>query len=210
MATDHFEKHFHKPNQVDWNFNVLFNGQPDVSRMAEQYAQVLQHPGLYKPIPPQWLHSTILRVGLVDDYTEAEMLAVADKLQDKLANLKLPEFFFDSWWLWGGNVVFHISPDDQFTKVYDEVIAALEAVVGSDRTTKSPHESFIAHTSLVYSKAHNSEREIHDKLLANPVKPATFNARSVSLIKQWSTDGHYEWEVVKDISIGRNTIGSSS
>jgi 2'-5' RNA ligase len=170
--------------------------------MAEEYAEALQHPGLYKPVPPQWLHSTILRIGLVDDYTETEMLAVVDKLQERLANLKLPEFFFDSWWLWGGNVVFHISPDDQFTKIYDEVIAALEAVVGSDRATKSPHGGFIAHTSLVYSKTHNREREIHDWLLDNPVKPAHFRANSLSLIKQWPIDGHYEWEVVRDIPLG--------
>jgi 2'-5' RNA ligase len=202
MAIDHFEKHFYQKDRVDWNFNVLFDGQPDVARMAEEYAPVLDNPGLYKPIPSQWLHSTILRVGFVEDYTENEMLEVADKLQEQLANLKLPEFFFDSWWLWGGSVVLHISPDSEFNKIYKAVIGSLREVVGEARTTKSPHESFIAHTALVYSKTYSEEKEVHDKLLANPIKPASFNATSISLIKQWPIDGHYEWDVIRNIPIG--------
>jgi hypothetical protein len=202
MATDHFQKHYYKKEQVDWNFNVLFDGQSAVAKMAQEYSPALEHPGLYAPISVQWLHSTILRVGLVEDYTEAEMLAVADKLQKSLSGLKLPEFVFDSWWLWGGNVVLHISPDDQFSKIYDAVIVALESVVGSRRTTKTPHGSFIAHTSLVYTKTHDQEKEIHDQLVTHPVKPVTFRATGLSLIKQWPTDGHYEWEIVKSIPIG--------
>jgi 2'-5' RNA ligase len=203
MALDHFEKHFYKNNQIDWNFNVLFDGQPAVTAMAEQYAKIIQYPGLYKPIPPQWLHATILRVGLIDDYSEAEMLAVAAKLQQSLAELNLPQFSFDSWWLWGGNVTLHISPDDEFTKIYDHVIAALESVVGPDRTAKSPHGNFVAHTTLAYTKTHDKEQEIHAQLVASPIKPASFSTKNLSLIKQWPTAGHYEWEVIKEIPIGQ-------
>ncbi|HEX4774588.1 MAG TPA: hypothetical protein VH234_03660, partial [Candidatus Saccharimonadales bacterium] len=88
------------------------------------------------------------------------------------------------------------------TKLYDHVIAALESVVGPDRTTKSPHGTFISHTALAYTKTHDKEQEIHAQLVASPVKPTAFNATSLSLIKQWPTDGHYEWEVIKYIAIG--------
>lgn len=202
MATDHFQKHFFKDNQVDWNFNVLFND-PAVSKLAEAYAKVIRHPGLYDPIPPQWLHATILRVGLVEDYSEAEMLAVAAKLQQNLAGLSLPEFSFDSWWLWDGNVVLHISPDDEFSKIYDQVVAALEAVVGPERAAKSPHGRFVAHTSLAYTKTHTQEQEINRQLANHASPAASFKAHSVSLIRQWPTNGHYEWEVVQDIPIGK-------
>lgn len=176
MAIDHFERGNRKPGQVKWNFNLVFDGQPAVAEMARQYAEVIKHPGLYSPIPAQWLHATILSIGSTDEYTETEMLAVATKLQASLSGLSLPEFSFDSWWLWDGNVVLHISPDDKFSMLYEHVVTALQSVVGDDRTTHSPHGSFIAHTALAYAKTHDREHEINHQLAAHPVKPATFKA----------------------------------
>jgi 2'-5' RNA ligase len=204
MATDHFERHGVQPGHVDWNFNVVFNDQPDVAQMAEEYAEIIRHPGLYPPIPSQWLHSTILAVGSTDDYTEEEMLAVAAKLQSSLAQLTLPEFVFDSWWLWSGGVVLHISPADEFTKLYDHVIEALKAVVGPERTTYSPHGKFVAHTGLAYPRTHHAEPEINRQLSSRLVKPAKFKATHMPLIRQWASGGHYEWEIVKDIIVGAN------
>lgn len=203
MAKDHFEKHFYQKDRVDWNFNLLFDGQSPVAEMARKYAEIIHHPGLYDPIPTLWLHSTILRVGFIEDYSEQEMLHVAAKLKISLAGLELPQFSFDSWWLWGGNVVLHISPDDEFYKIYHHVITALESVVGSDRTTKSPHGGFIAHTGIAYAKTHSHEDEIHAKLVKNPIEPASFTAEKLSLIRQWPTAGHYEWEIVENIAIGK-------
>ena len=85
MAIDHFLLRHIKDNQVDWNFNVVFEGQPAVAEMSKQYAPAIQHPGLYKPIPPQWMHATILSLGTVEDFTEQEVQAVAAKLEPILA-----------------------------------------------------------------------------------------------------------------------------
>lgn len=202
MAKDHFETHYYQKKRVDWNFNVLFTGETDVIRMVNEYAPYLDHPGLYDPIPAEWLHSTILRVGLTNDFSEEEMLKVADVLASKLANLVLPEFIFDSWWLWGGNVVLHITPDEQYREIYNCVIEAMQTVIGGDRMLGSTHGTFIPHVGLAYTKTHHKEREINTQLLDNPVRPATFRATSVSLIRQWPTSGHYEWEIVKDLHIG--------
>jgi 2'-5' RNA ligase len=203
MAIDHFQRHFRKKGQVDWNFNLVFDDQPAVAKMAQEYAKAVKHPGLYEPIPEQWLHSTILRVGLIDDYTDAEMLAVSAKLQKSLEQLSLPEFAFDSWWLWSGGVVLHISPGDEFSKLYDHVIKALELVVGAERVSYSPHGRFIPHMGLVYPKTYNKEHEIHKQLVEHPVRPVKFRVTNLSLIRQWPTGGHYEWEIVRNIPVGR-------
>jgi 2'-5' RNA ligase len=203
VAFDHFEKEHHQAKRADWNFNILFDGQPAVTDMAREYREAIRHPSLYDPIPPKWLHATIFRVGLVDDYTEHEMLAVAARLEPLLKELRLPEFCFDSWWLWGGNVVLHISPDDKFTQIYDQVIAALNAVVGQERIIPTPHGRFIAHTGLAFTKTHDKESEINSQLVNTRIKPASFRARRLSLIKQWPINGHYEWEVVRQIPIGQ-------
>lgn len=202
MAKDHFETHYYQKDRVDWNFNVLFTGKTDVARMAQDYEPLLKHSGLYDPIKPEWLHSTILRVGLVDDFTEEEMLKVVDTLIPKLASLTLPEFVFDSWWLWSGNIVLHISPDDQYGAIYDAVIESMQEVVGDERTLKSPHGHFIPHVALAYSKSHHDELEINHELSAHVIQPAAFHATTLSLIRQWPVNGHYEWEVVRELSIG--------
>jgi 2'-5' RNA ligase len=203
MAYDHFEKHKHH-NLVDWNFNLVYNSQPAIVDFAKHYESALQHPGLYDPIPAKWLHATILRVGTIDEYTEEEMLAVAKVLQPKLATLELPVFQFDAWWLWSGNVVFHISPGDHFTKLYTAVESALKDIVGEARTPKTPHGQFVPHTSLAYTRAHDDEQSLHKQLLSIPLKSAAFAATHMPLIKQWPVNGHYEWEVIKDLYIGKS------
>jgi hypothetical protein len=204
MSIDHFEKHQRK-SPIDWNFNLLFDNQTEVIELSKHYKPALEHSGLYDPIPVDWLHATILRVGLLEDYTEQEMLAVADSLQLKLNGLSLPEFHFDSWWLWGGNVVFHLSPDKEFGQLYNAVIKSLQEVVGKARTTKTPHGHFIPHTALAYTRTHDykTEKEIYNKLIAVPSKSASFKATNISLIKQHSINGHYEWEVIRRVNIGK-------
>ena len=199
MATDHFEKRQLLPGQIDWNFNLIFAGNPDVSRMAEQYAPFLTYPGLYKPAPSEWLHSTILRVGTTDEFSEAEMRAVAAKVQENVDGIRLPEFRFDSWWLLFGNVVFHISPDDELTKLYDVVTVALTEVVGAERTSKTPHGRFLAHSTFAYAKSHQNEHDLHDRLTEARIEPARFRATQMPLIRQWPVDGHYEWEIVEQV-----------
>jgi 2'-5' RNA ligase len=202
MATDHFETHFYQANRVDWNFNVLFRNQPDVDRMVREYAPLVTHAGLHDPIPTNWLHCTILRVGFVTDFTEGEMLEVVRRLRPMLGALELPEFAFDSWWLWSGNVVLHLTPDGQFSRIYDAVIDAMVQVVGKERTLLSPHGTFIPHVGLAYTRTHDRESEIHCHLAGTPVVSASFSATSLSLLRQWPAEGHYEWEMVEEIKIG--------
>jgi 2'-5' RNA ligase len=204
MAKDHFETHYYQKDRVDWNFNILMGNQPDVIRMADEYKTVLtEQEDWYDPILPQWLHMTMLRVGLTDDYSETEMQQVADVLAPKLAAITLPpEFIFDSWWQWGG-VVLHISPENALKPVYDAIIEALKQVVGDDRTLSAPTGSILPHVALNYSKNHHNEVVLTEYLSEHSVKPARFTVSSLALIRQWPTDGHYEWEVVRDIPIGQ-------
>lgn len=202
MAQDHFERHNHYDGVVDWNFNVVYDNHPSVVAMAKAYAPYLRRPELYDPIPTEWLHATILRVGPVEDYTEAEMLAVAEKVQAAASQLTLPEFHFGDLVLVRGNICFRIEPERELEKLYTIVTESLESVVGPERATKSPYGEFIAHTSLAYTKAQDNESEIEAALNAAHIQPATFKITSMPLIRQRPTNGHYEWEIVKDIHVG--------
>ena len=198
MAQDHFERHNHYDGVVDWNFNVVLNDQPSIAEMAAQYRPLLTRPELYDPIPPEWLHATILRIGKEDEYTETEMLAVADLVQERLDDITLSEFHFGEPVLIYGNVCFKIEPESELEKLYTIVTESLETVVGPSRATKSAYGHFIAHASLVYTKAQDNEQEIEELLKAANIAPATFRIHHMPLIKTRPTQGHYEWDVIKD------------
>ena len=205
MAIDHFEKYFYREDRVDWNFNILFPNQPNLEKLVGEYKPLLNHEGLYEPIPFQWIHSTILRVGLLEDFTEQEMLKVADCLQIKLASLHLPEFGIDSWWLSSGNVVLHISPDDVYRLIHSAVIEALHEVFSVERMLSFVERKFTPHITLAYTRTQTSELEVARSLTTKPAgELVTFEATQLSLIKQWPVNGHYEWEVVRTIPIGNS------
>lgn len=203
MAQDHFQKHDVFQGKVDWNFNLVFADQPQVAKLATQYAPLIKHPGLYPPIPGKWLHATILRAGLSSEYSDNEMQAVAKRLKLALASFRIPELRLGSWWLWSGNPVLHIAPEEPLVELFNTVMSEMEAVVGKERMPKP--SKFIPHVTLAYNRTYDEELEVYQQLSSKLVKPVSFRATSMPLIKQSATDGHYEWKVIEDIPIGITT-----
>lgn len=229
MAIDHFEKHKSQIGRTDWNFNFLFNDQPQVAELASQYAPIIKHPGLHKPVPPKWLHGTLLRAGFLEDFTEAEMLAVADNFESKLAGVELPELILGKhWWLWNGGPVLSITPEKQLYEIFRHLITSLEEVVGQDRLpplfvpgssrgTKiintivkaiGPNRlparlQFKPHVTLAYPKTYNNHSSLSRQLKAHPIDGVPIRIHSISLIKQRIVDDYYAWKAVKNVPIGR-------
>lgn len=202
MAQDHFQRHHHHPGVIDWNFNVTFDDQPSVAAMAKLYKPLLTRADMYDPIPVKWIHSTILRVGKLEDYTEEEMLEVAEIVQRRVRGIQLPVFHFGPCRILFGNICFPIEPEEELEKLYTAVTESLGSVVGPERASRSPYGRFISHTSLAYSKQRDNEDETAKILETADIEPATFQVTHMPLIKQKPINGHYEWEVVKDIVVG--------
>jgi 2'-5' RNA ligase len=200
MTQDHFQKNNCYVGKTDWNFNIVFDDQPQVAQLAKKYSKALQHPGLYPPVPGKWLHLTILRIGTTSEYSEAEMLAVARKLKPQLAGLKLPEFKLGPWWMYDGMPMLHIAPEGQLEELFNLVMSEVESVVGIKRTPMPKH--FVPHVTLAYCRAHNQAKQIYQKLIDNPIEPTTFKVTHIPLLKQRVTDNYYDWEVVTDLPTG--------
>lgn len=200
MALDHFEKHSYQKGKTDWNFNIVFNDGPQVAQMAQEYAKLLTHPGLYPPIPSQWLHATVLRIGTTDKYTAPEIIQVAEKLEPQLAKLSLPEFLLGPWWIWSGNPVLHITPEAPLVELFNLTLATVEEVVGRKRAPRPSR--FIPHVTLAYSRAYNGEKEVHNQLSSQHIRSTAFKANKLYLVKQKPTDSYYTWKVIKVLKIG--------
>lgn len=201
MATDHFTKYKWQEDRVDWNLNILFNDQPQVAEYVAQYKDALQHPGLHKPVPSEWLHATVLRLGFLEEFTEAEMLELAARLEARFAELRMPEFLIGNWWIWGGNPCVHFTPDEPLREVFAVIVAELTGIVGVERLPKKL--SFTPHITLAYSKTYNDEVGVLRQLEQVKVPAVPFKAKSVALIKQCITDDYYTWDIVKDIPLGQ-------
>ncbi|HEX5744208.1 MAG TPA: 2'-5' RNA ligase family protein, partial [Candidatus Saccharimonadales bacterium] len=201
MAIDHFGKRYaFQKGHTDWNFNIMFDGQPQVAKMAAAYAGAIDHPGLYPPIPAERLHMTVLRVGFTTEYTDAEMAAVTGLLRPKLAGMEMPELVLGPWWIWGGPVL-HVTPEGPLIKVFDAILKSIEEIVGKKRTPKP--QRFIPHVTLAYCKDYDDEIGLHASLSKTDVEPARFRADKLSMIKQWPSLPVYKWDVVEDIPIGQ-------
>lgn len=206
----------------------MFDDQPQVAELANRYAPVIRHPGLHKPIPPQWLHATLLRVGFLEDFTEAEMLAVADKLEFKLADIEIPEIILGKrWWLWNGGPALSITPEKYLHEIFRHLMNSLEEVVGQDglplltipgvsrygkilntfvgaigRSRLPVSLQFKPHVTLAYPKTYKDHSSLRKQLEAHPINGVPIRINRVSLIKQQVVDDYYAWEVVKDLPIG--------
>lgn len=231
MAFDHFIKHQYSRERVDWNFNILFNDQPQAAELANRYRPLIKHPGLYEPVPREWLHSTILRVGFLEEFSESEMSDVVKVLESKLTNLEVPELFLGQrWWLWNGGPVLSITPKKELQELFQHVLDSLTSVVGRDRlpaltiaSERQPMKTldrvlkkfsatvgrerlpvrfqFIPHVTLAYPKSYRNEFELFKQLRSRPVEGVAIRAKRLSLIKQRVKNNYYVWEVVKDLPI---------
>ena len=197
MALEHFEKHSYQKGKVDWNFNILFDDQPQIVQIAKEYAKLLTHPVLYPSIPTQWLHATVLLVGTTDEYSEAEMLQVAEKLTPELAKLSLHEFLLGPWWIWSGNPVLHITPEGPLVELFNLTLSTVKEVVGEKRTPKPSR--FIPHITLAYSPTYDGEKEVHSQLSTKHIKPVKFRVSKLSLVKQRQASSYYDWKVIKEL-----------
>ncbi|HEY5442386.1 MAG TPA: hypothetical protein VIJ68_02520 [Candidatus Saccharimonadales bacterium] len=234
MAIDHFVKHKYARERIDWNFNILFGDQPQVTELATRYKALIKHPGLYDPVPGKWLHATILRVGFLEEFSETEMLAVADVLAPKLADMEMPQLLLGQrWWLWNGGPVLSITPQQQLQKLFRLVLDALTIIVGRDRlplltidSASQPMKTFdyflktftatvgrdrlpikfqfVPHVSLAYPKTYDNELDLYKQMRSHPIDSVPIRAMRLSLIKQEVKDNYYIWEVVKDLSIGQS------
>src|SRR6516165_1247113 len=125
MADDHFKTNLWTPGEVDWHFLITLHDQIHMHSIVEHYAQLYRHPGLYPPVPFEWLHMTIVRIGSITTITHEAMTDVVDRLRPTLARMKLPELLLGPWWLWTGSVVLHVTPEEPITRLFNAVMTAL-------------------------------------------------------------------------------------
>jgi hypothetical protein len=204
MVDDHFAKHSYQFGRSDWNFNIVFSDLPKVLDFARSFqSKIAEFPEkFYTSIPPKWLHSTILRAGFYEDFSKEDMAKVVENLRPKLASLSLPNFTFSKLTA-DDNILLHISPEKDVNQIFQIVVDAMHEVLGPDCLAGplGAYDTFRAHMALAYTKNRDFDEKVGQVLpLENP---PSFQIKKLTLARQWAADGHYEWEVLDEIPIGK-------
>ncbi len=192
---------------VDWNFNLTFVDNADVLALPALYKDAIDHPDFYAPIPPEWLHVTVLRVGFTTEYSEADMLQLSEAIVRDLQNLTLPVFEIGNPILMHGSTpVLCFIPEDKLSVLRTIVGKHADRIFGHEKVVESTRgiidTVFKPHLSLAYPKTTEKEDEIWSQIQSYPVPLKNIRVTSMSLVKQIPINGHYEWEVVKKIPLG--------
>lgn len=198
MAIDFFKKHAWGPGEIDWHFLVIFDKEPGIKDFAEKYKQTLDHPGLHTPIPAEWLHMTVLRVGPTTKISDEQMDKVCELIKEQTRELDLPELSLNSPWSWSGSVCLHVNPEEEVKKLYEITANACDQIL--DYKTDKPAE-FIPHVTLAYPKDTDDDEGIAKQVAQSRVEPFAFKPIELCLVKQTQTPPYYRWEVVRRLSL---------
>lgn len=198
MAINFFKKHAWQPGEVDWHYLILFENQPKVNSMARQYIPLLNHEGLHSPIPLEWLHLTILRVGSVVDINEEEMKKVNSQIYKEAKGIVTKSVEVGPAWLWSGSVCLHVTPEEELKKLHSIVFSATHNVLKN----KAPKpDKFIPHITLAYPKDTYAENEMRKQLQRKWIEPASFKPSELCLVKQQQTPPYYQWNIEHRIKL---------
>jgi 2'-5' RNA ligase len=184
------------PGQAQLYWHILMKDQPEVQALVSIARQRLAgFPGLHFT-PPQWLHSTVLRVGLADDIAAASIDEMIERTRQHLHAVRPVGVSL-------GRVLYHpeaialgVRHDGALDAVFDAVREAAQRTIGSPEDA-----GWIPHVTVAYSTAVQPGGPII-AALGRELPECKITVSSVSLIAQQGAERLWEWRPVADIQLG--------
>jgi len=188
-----------EPGQAQLYWHILMKDQQEVRALAALAQQRLaRFPGLHFT-PPEWLHSTVLRVGLADGIAAASIGEMIEEARRRLRTV--PPISVSL-----GRVLYHpeaitlgVQPADALDSVFDAVQDAAQSIVGkpeyAERTCWTPH------VTVAYSTTVQPAGPII-AALGRELPECKITVSSVSLIAQQGAERQWDWQPVAEAQLG--------
>lgn len=195
---NHFTTNSWPRGEVRWHLHVL----PDdnVRDMVASHSDDLKSSGLL-PIPPEWLHMTILQIGSTRQVTDAQAGDIVRMLGPVCAAMRVPRLVAGPAFSWSASAVMQVSPEPDVRLLFDASREAVAKALGPK--APKPGAAFVPHISMAYSSDYYNESKVISMLARRPVKPTPFRASSLHLVKQVQTPPYYKWDLVAEMPIGQ-------
>ncbi|MGW2262136.1 2'-5' RNA ligase family protein [Streptomyces sp. NPDC001780] len=183
-----------------YTWHLVFDGQSDVHRFADQYRTALAGADGLDLIPDRWLHLTMQGVNFVDEVDEADVDLIVEAARARLAVVPAFDLTLSAPVLDPEAVLVPVHPQDPVRTVR----AALRAAIG-DVLPEVPEkaEGFRPHVSLAYSNSDGPADVISEALALASVEPATARIESAELIVLHRDNRMYEWEPYARVTLGK-------
>src|SRR5262245_188081 len=187
-----------RPGQGMLYWHILLGESPQVRELASiARKRLASFSGLHFT-PERWLHITTLAVGLVSEFTEAEIGDMVGRARGLLSGIPPVRIVL-------GKVLYHpeaIALGVEPAGVLDPVRDAVHIAVMNGQ--KKDHESWVPHVTLAYSTSIQPTAPII-AALGRRLPDYVVSADRVNLIIQEGAERLWNWRSVAEVSFGSSS-----
>lgn len=181
-------------------WHITLDGQDDLHRLMDDYADALRPFRSLNPVPRQWRHITLQGLGHIEDVTDEQRDAAIKAVAKRLARLRPIQSTFQRAVIFREAVALPPSNPAAFAHLRSEIRAGIADAWGY---APEKAEGFRAHTSIAYSNGEANRAAIRETLNLEHFKPAVTKIRRVDLIRMHRDNRMYEWESQASIILGQ-------
>jgi 2'-5' RNA ligase len=183
------------PGQGMLYWHILLGGSPQIRELALIARERLaRFPGLHFT-PTRWLHVTTLAVGLVEEFSEADIGNMVGRARGFLSSIPPVRIVL-------GKILYHpeaIALGVEPTGVLDPVRDAVHTAVMNGQ--KKEHEPWVPHVTLAYSTSIQPAAPII-ATLGRKLPEHGISVDRVNLIIQEGEERLWNWRSVAEVSLG--------
>jgi 2'-5' RNA ligase len=185
-----------KPGQGTLYWHILFRDQPRAQALASAAQERLtQFSGLHFP-PQQWLHMTMLVVGLSEDFTAAETGQMVTCARESLAELSPITITLGKVFYHPEAIALGMRPQGALDPVLNAVWQATCEAVGKARVMAD--QPWNPHVTVAYSTAVQPAGPII-AALGRELPSCETTISGVNLVVQEGAERLWDWRLIADI-----------
>lgn len=182
-------------------WHVTFADQPDIHRLAADYAPVLATLPQLDPVPVRWLHLTLQGVGFTDEISPRDVDRIVQAARTRCAVLKPFTVTIGPAHVAPETIQMPARPVESLTQLRLAIRAGIGEVWGHDNVPEL-ETGFRPHVSLGYANATGPAGPLADALDAHDRHAAEITVDSVALINLNRDHKAYEWTDVATVHLG--------
>lgn len=200
-------RHAWPAGREDLHWHLLYDEALVEERLVVPYRELTHRPGL-EPVPARWVHATVMHGGPVDQYTEAEITAIVDRVGEACATISPFDLIYDRPSVGTVALECPARPGAPARRLW-ELTAGIDADVTGGRFPRIPDDGYYPHVSLAYGIGGTDRadrRAMKAWLSDHPGGPVVLRATHLSLVAQRHDRRHITWNPVAVVPLALDAV----
>lgn len=187
--------------RADLHWHLMFDETAVREELVEWYRAITHRPGL-APVPAPWVHCTVLHAGPVDQYPEAALTAIIERVAKECEGISPFDLVFDRPAVGTVAVECPARPGEPARRLW-ELTARVDAEITGGRFPAVP-ALYYPHLSLAYGIAgpvRPDRRELKAALSDHAGEPVVLRANRLCLVAQSHDRRHITWMPIAEVAL---------